>query len=105
VQERSLTEQVEHWARLGEAVEAVVTHPTVELLKTLSHDERLPERLAAADTPAGRRRVARLVRLRGGPKYGIAPDDPAGVVRHETDGARTRGRIQGGRFVANAPRK
>lgn len=99
VQDRSLTEQVEHWARLGELVEAVVSNTAVHQLKAVSHDEHLRERLAAADTAAGQRKTARLIRKRGGPWYGTAPDDPRVIIKYDADGSRTRGRIVKGKFV------
>jgi hypothetical protein len=105
IENRSLTEQVEHWARLGELVEASLLASSVRKLKAVSHDEQLRERLAAADTPAGRRKTARLVRARGGARYGIAPDDPRVIVRHEPDGTETRGRLVNGTFVASASRR
>jgi len=64
VLERSLTEQVEHWARLGQAVEAAISAKTLHALKARSHDPELAERLAAADTPAGRKGAAKLIRDR-----------------------------------------
>src|SRR5262245_58023361 len=64
VLERSLTEQVEHWARLGQAVEAAISARTLHVLKARSHDPELAERLAFADTAAGRREAARLIRSR-----------------------------------------
>lgn len=74
VTERSLTEQVEHWARLGAAVEAVVSHRTVTVLKTRSHDPELGARMAFAKTPAGRTHAAQLVAARDPVRYGI--DEP-----------------------------
>src|SRR3954464_13566018 len=50
-QERSLTDQVEHWARLGQAVEEAVLAATVHRLKARSHDQALSTRLAGAKTP------------------------------------------------------
>src|SRR5689334_17254054 len=64
VLERSLTEQVEHWARLGQAVEAAISASTLHALKARSHDPELAERLAVADTPAGRKAAAKLIRDR-----------------------------------------
>jgi hypothetical protein len=64
--ERSLTEQVEHWARLGQAVEAAISAKTLHVLKARSHDPQLAERLAFADTAAGRRSAARMIRERAG---------------------------------------
>ena len=62
VQDRSLTEQVEHWARLGQAVEAVVSSGTVERFKARSYDGGLDQALAFAGTPAGRATAAALIR-------------------------------------------
>ena len=67
VLERSLTEQVEHWARLGQAVEAAISASTLHALKARSHDPDLGARLAAADTPAGRKAAAKLIRDRAVP--------------------------------------
>lgn len=64
VLERSLTEQVEHWARLGQAVEAAIASSTLHALKARSHDPDLADRLAAADTPDGRKTAAQLIRAR-----------------------------------------
>lgn len=72
VEDRSLTEQVEHWARLGQAVEEAVLASTVTRLKARSHDPQLAARLAAASTTAGRAAAAKL----------IAERNP---VRHEVD--------------------
>lgn len=63
-QERSLTEQVEHWARLGQQVERVVMASTVARLKARSHDARLDERLELAATPEGRARALELIQAR-----------------------------------------
>ena len=62
VQDRSLTEQVEHWARLGQAVEAVVSSGTVERFKARSYDAGLDAALAYAGTAEGRAAAARLIR-------------------------------------------
>src|SRR5688572_13416943 len=94
VEERSITEQVEHWARLGELVEAALSSSSVRQLKRVSHDERLRERLAVADTSRGRRKAAQLIRAQRGPWYEIASDDRRVIVRHETDGRQTRGRLR-----------
>ncbi len=75
VQDRSLTEQVEHWARLGQVVEQTVLATTVEKLKAISYDAQLPKLLASADTLAGRRKAAKLVRERNVVRYGIEGDE------------------------------
>ena len=63
-QERSLTEQVEHWARLGQQVERAVMASTVARLKARSHDSRLDERLEHAATPEGRAKALELIQAR-----------------------------------------
>lgn len=88
VQDRSLTEQVEHWARLGQVVEAAVLSSTVESLKAVSHDARLSRALDAADTPAGRRRAARSVARKNPIRYGTTSDSPLRVVKIESRRAR-----------------
>lgn len=99
IQERSLTEQVEHWARLGERLEATVSSSAVAQVKAASHDPKLDERIAMAGTPEGQRRARELIRSRGGPWYGAAPDDPKVAIRYDTDGTQTRGRMVNGAFV------
>ena len=64
IQDRSLTEQVEHWARLGQLVESVISAGAVERLKSRSYDPELPDRLAFAKTPRGRAKAAQLIRKR-----------------------------------------
>lgn len=63
-QERSLTEQVEHWARLGQQVERVVMASTVARLKARSHDTKLDERLEFAATAEGRAKALELIQAR-----------------------------------------
>ena len=106
ISDRSVTEQVEHWARLGQIVEANVSSTTVSKLKALSYDEKLPELIAGADTPSARAVTVATVRARAkGPIYGVASDDPDVIVRHDADGTTTRGRFEDGAFVPVAARK
>lgn len=62
--DRSVTEQVEHWARLGQAVEDVVLAKTVERLKARSHDTDLATRIAMADTAEGRAKALSIINAR-----------------------------------------
>lgn len=88
-QDRSLTEQVEHWARLGQAVEDAVLAATVQRLKARSHDPALDERLAFASSPAGQAAAAKLIAERNVVLHGI---DAAGRVRSRPGRARKRTR-------------
>jgi hypothetical protein len=105
IADRSLTEQVEHWARLGQIVEASVSSMTVSTLKALSYDSNLPGLVAAADSPAARAATVADVRERAkGPVYGVAADDPDVIVRHDRDGTVTRGAFANGAFVPERAR-
>jgi hypothetical protein len=69
--DRSLTEQVEHWARLGQVVEDAILAATVQRLKARSHDPALDARLARALTSEGRAHAADLVRARDQVRHGL----------------------------------
>ena len=62
--DRSLTQQVEHWARLGQEVEAAVMAATVERLKARSHDADLDKRLALAASAAGRAKALAVIQAK-----------------------------------------
>jgi hypothetical protein len=88
IQDRSLTEQVEHWARLGQSVEAAVLASTVAQLKTASYDERLPEVLAASDTTAARKRAARSIARKNPQRYGTTASSPTKIIKVSASGRR-----------------
>ena len=81
IQDRSLTEQVEHWARLGQVVESAILSSTIAQLKSISYDKRLPEALDFADTEAGRKKAARSIARRNPVRYGKAETGPAKMDR------------------------
>ena len=86
--ERSLTEQVEHWARLGQAVEEAILAATVERLKMRSHDPDLGQRLALATTHEGQAKAAKLIRERNSVRHGIE----SGAIRVQRDRVRAKKR-------------
>ena len=107
---RSITQQVEHWARIGRAVEAAVTHRELRELKTTG------EVSAPVFTPAARRREVQALLVRvardsdrslaqaaihesGGPVYASDPTRPGAIVQVLPDGTRRTGRMSGRRFV------
>jgi len=74
VLDRSLTEQVEHWARLGQVVESAIQSATTQRLKARSYDATLAHRLAVADTAAGRTKALELIKARNAIRHGLADD-------------------------------
>lgn len=108
--DRSATAQVEHWAKIGRAVEAVLAHEelltlkkTGELLRPVfpsaTRRKEVHDLLARVAASEDRRTVKAAVRAKGQPIYAADPDDPEMVVQVDPDGTRTRGRIEGRRFV------
>lgn len=108
VTDRSLTSQIEHWARLGRKVERVLQHDDVLRLKRAGETHAPPTRRAilsalrriASELPrtelAATLRSARTV-------YQDAGDSR--VERIERDGTRTIGRIVNRRFIADEPKR
>jgi hypothetical protein len=110
---RSATAQIEHWATLGRAVEAMLAYRDVLALKragealpipaTVTRDE-VESRLARLVEDGDREGVRARIRAAGAPLYAAAPGRPGQIVEIQADDARTAGRLKGRRFVA-APEK
>lgn len=66
-----MTEQVEHWARLGQLVESAVSASTVARLKARSYGQLVDDALAAADSADGRARALALIENRNPVRYGM----------------------------------
>jgi hypothetical protein len=77
---RSGTEQLEHWATLGAAVETVLGLPTVAKFKTLGRAPNIDALIAQAGTPAANRRLARFLEKQAFPQYGADPGNPGRMI-------------------------
>ncbi len=109
--DRSLTGQVEHWARLGKAVEPHFSASTIAFLKKngglLSPEE---EQVAIKQTLAALEEFRknppydkmREVIFKSGFVYEADPNDPAGVVKLFKDGTKIAGKIVDREFVPNS---
>jgi hypothetical protein len=80
-QNRSLTEQVEHWAQLGRVVEDAIMSATVQRLKVRSQDPELAKRLAFANTAEGRTKAARVIRERNPVRHSADSNGSIRAVR------------------------
>ena len=106
---RSIAAQVEHWARVGRAVERVLEHAdTLALKQADSLPEAFPEEqrrravlAALEDVATSPDRAAAVAHVRRGnrPVYGTDPAHPGLVVRIDPDGTRVPGRFENRRFV------
>jgi hypothetical protein len=91
--QRSIAGQIEHWARLGRAIDAALRPATALKLKRRRPVPLLSARLRDVDTPAGRDRTAAILAATPFPRYTAAPDHPGLVVKIDEDGKRTLGRF------------
>jgi hypothetical protein len=96
--QRSIAGQIEFWASLGRAVEALLRGREVLALQRTEADRPLFECLESVDSPEGRRRVADYLKSRPFPHYETAPGHPGLLIRIAEDGTRTLGRFVDRRF-------
>lgn len=106
VDDRSIAGQIEHWARLGRAAEAVLATSEVRELKQAGSqaparvtDRQVLERLSAVAASADRASVLAKIRAGHGPLYEAAAGEPGVVVQVLPDGRRIKGRFVQRRFV------
>jgi ParD-like antitoxin of type II bacterial toxin-antitoxin system len=110
---RSATAQIEHWATLGRAVEALLAYRDVLALKRAGEALPVPAFVRRDDVHAlltrliaddDREMVRRRIEAAGVPLYGADPDRPGGIVEVRPSGERVPGQLRNRRFVA-APAK
>jgi hypothetical protein len=106
VASRSVASQIEHWARLGRAVEQDLAAPPLTAVTLAGSGDapgsgslgaRLGEAIEQALQPAARKQFA--VELAQRVRYGTDPAFPGYVVRDEPDGTRTPGRYSNREFL------
>ena len=106
--DRSLTGQIEHWAKLGRAIESIMPAPVAAALKRCAGD------LDAIEEPALRRKVLdalahfqtesseairQLIGLDRQTRFEPDLDRPGGMIRIAPDGVRVRGTMKGRTFI------
>jgi hypothetical protein len=91
--ERSIAGQVEFWARLGRAVEALMRTEQVLALKRVGDAKPLSAALESVQTSEGREQLAQVLSARPYPHFEAAPDRPGVLVKIDKDGTRTLGRF------------
>ncbi|MGB8930252.1 MAG: hypothetical protein WCC48_03260 [Anaeromyxobacteraceae bacterium] len=100
--QRSLAGQIEHWARLGRAIDTLMRPVTALKLKRRepAPTPAVSARLKDIDTPAGRARVAAGLAAEPFPHFEVAPGRPGFLGRIDEDGTRTIGRFVKRKFVS-----
>ena len=108
--QRSITAQVEHWARIGRAVEAVLAHQELltlkqvgELLEPLypsaARRSEVHDLLTRIASSTDREVTKAALRDAGAPLYATDPDYPGMIIQVLPDGTRTPGHLENRRFV------
>jgi ParD-like antitoxin of type II bacterial toxin-antitoxin system len=92
--ERSIAGQIEFWASLGRAVEALLRTENLLALKRRGQERPLSACLDDIDSDAGRARLAAHLAARPFPHYEPDPERPGVIVRTDEDGTRTLGRFE-----------
>lgn len=104
LQGRSMAAQLEHWARIAMAIEAIGPGPAVASVKTVPLNDADALRAAFASFLLAPSLDAARVATANRPSYGMSPDNPEVALRIDPDGTRTEGRYDAqGVFVANQP--
>lgn len=108
--DRSITGQIEHWAKIGRSVEAVLGHNEIQALKrspqspalsTATH-RAIQVALERVVSETDRRSLVRRVRA-GRTVYQIDPSGSGLTERIQPDGTRTLGELKDRRFVPARP--
>jgi signal transduction histidine kinase len=97
VAERSIASQIEHWARLGRVVDALLRGDEALALKKRLGARPLSH-LLDVDSEAGHARFHAHMNARPFPRFERDEADPTLFVRIDEDGTRTRGRLAGRTF-------
>jgi len=109
---RSATAQIEHWATLGRAVEAMMAYRDILALKKLGETLPIPvdvphedvhNLLVALMHDRDRETIKARIHAAGTPVYTTDPAYPGKIIEVRADGTRTSGRLEGRRFVADSP--
>jgi ParD-like antitoxin of type II bacterial toxin-antitoxin system len=108
--QRSITAQVEHWARIGRAVEGILAHEELLTLKqvgelltpvfsTAARQQEVHELLSRIADSSDREATKTALRASGTPLYTTDPEHPGLIIQAWPDGRRIPGSLEGRRFV------
>ncbi len=101
--DRSVTAQIEHWVKLGMALEEVLSHGQARELKKKAAPS-VAEALASARSSEAQEAALAHLLASGQPRYGVDPDRPGFLIRIDPDGTRTTGRFIHRVFVPAEPK-
>src|ERR1700722_17007116 len=98
--QRSIAGQVEFWARVGRAVEGLLTSRQTTALAAAAKNAAVVDRLDIVHSPEGRQRVKDYLASGPYPHYFAHPDKSGYLIRVDDTGRRTAGKFVNRKFVA-----
>lgn len=115
VSDRSMAGQVEHWVKIGQAVEAILGNAEVKVLKenlpfflkqvsTQSVESKIVSSVTQIMMSPDREAVKAKILAPGVPVYEADPAHPGKVIRIMPDGTRASGRVKDGVFTSSPVR-
>lgn len=110
VADRSMAGQVEHWVKIGQAVEAMLGNAEVKAIKenlpiflkrvsAESVESKIVSAVTQLMTNPDRETVKAKILAQGVPVFQADPSHPGRVVRIMPDGTRASGRVKEGVFI------
>lgn len=114
VSDRSMAGQVEHWVKIGQAVEAILGNAEVKVLKenlpfflkqvsAQSVESKIVSALTQIMLSPDREAVKAKILAPGVPVYESDLSHPGKVIRRMPDGTRASGRVKDGVFTMQKP--
>jgi hypothetical protein len=97
---RSIPQQVEHWATLGQRLEAVVSIPSIARIKGLSR-ANVDQAMAQATGAGGRKRMLAFLNKKQGTSYGVKPGKPNVLIEYRKAPKPVQGRRVEAKFVGD----
>ena len=96
---RSVTEQIEHWAKLGGVLDRVLSAGSVSTIEQLSRIPLLDEIVAYSQSRAGQDKTREVIFSPGMPTYSSDPENPDLLLERSPDGSVRKGRFVDRKFV------
>ena len=96
--QRSISGQVEFWARIGRSVELLLQGQQLLDLSRKGTSRPLSECLDTVDSPEGQQRLSAVLHSQPFPHYAPHPNRPGLLERFDADGRTTVGRFVNRRF-------
>jgi hypothetical protein len=97
--DRPPTAQIEHWAKLGRVLDAVLSGKSVASVKECARVSSIEKIVAFSQTKAGQAKARAIISRHGGPVYESDSMAPGIIVERLPDGSNRRGRFVNRRFV------